>query len=86
MLRLSIQHDRKASTKHLDTLINSLHGEMNWQNSHLSRSQAPADPGGKVPKAGLSIQSGRLRPPGLQSPRPRESPRQPSRERDRFSG
>ncbi|XP_053526036.1 translation initiation factor IF-2-like [Artibeus jamaicensis] len=36
---------------------------MNWQNPQLlSRSQAPANPGGQVPKAGLSIQSGRLRP------------------------
>lgn len=64
MLRLSIQHDTKLQRSTLKaTLINSVQAEMNWQNSQLlSRSQAPADPGGQVPKAGLSIQSGRLRP------------------------
>lgn len=62
-----IQHGRRASRKHTfrDTLAKSAQAEMTWQNSQLlSRSHAPADPGGQGPKAGVpaSRVAGRLLP------------------------
>lgn len=49
------QHDGRASTKHTqDPLVNCAQAEMTGQNSQLlSQSHAPADPGGRVPKAGV---------------------------------